>query len=50
VSRPLIATTNSGVVPSGEDATGHVTDYYGILQNIFEYAFGGAKEPSVVFF
>jgi hypothetical protein len=34
-SRPLVATTNSGVVTSGEDATGHVTDYYDILQNIF---------------
>jgi hypothetical protein len=25
---PLVATTNSGLVTSGEDATGHVTDYY----------------------
>jgi hypothetical protein len=30
-SRPLVATINSGVVTSGEDATDHVTDYYGIL-------------------
>jgi hypothetical protein len=49
-SRPLAATTNNGVVASGEDATGHVTDYYGILKNIVEYTFGGAKELKVVFF
>jgi hypothetical protein len=30
-SRQLGATTNSGVVTNGGDATGHVTDYYGIL-------------------
>jgi hypothetical protein len=35
-SHPLAATTNSGVVTSGEDATDHVTDYYDILQNIVE--------------
>jgi hypothetical protein len=50
VSRPLTATTNSGLVTSGEDATDHVTDYYDILQNIVEYTFGGAKELKVVFF
>jgi hypothetical protein len=33
-SHSLAATTNSGLVTSGEDATGHVTDYYDILQNI----------------
>jgi hypothetical protein len=49
-SRPLAATTNNGVVRTCEDATGHVTDYYGILQNIVEYTFGGAKELRVVFF
>jgi hypothetical protein len=38
------------VVTSGEDATGHITDYYDILQNIVEYTFGGAKELKVVFF
>jgi hypothetical protein len=42
-SHPLTATTNSGVVTSGADATGHVTNYYGILQNIVEYAFSSAK-------
>jgi hypothetical protein len=31
VSHPLVATTNSGIVTSGEDATGHVSDYYDIL-------------------
>jgi hypothetical protein len=46
---PLAATTNSGVVTNGEEATGHVTDYV-ILQNIVEYTFGGAQELSVVFF
>jgi hypothetical protein len=30
-SHPLAATTNNKVVTSDEDATGHVTDYYGIL-------------------
>jgi hypothetical protein len=46
----LAATTNSGLVTSGEDATGHVTDYYDILQNIVEYMFSGAKELKVLFF
>jgi hypothetical protein len=50
VSHPLAATTNIGVVTSDEDTTSHVTNYYGILQNIFEYTFGGAKELRVVFF
>jgi hypothetical protein len=49
-SHPLAATTNNGLVTSGEDATGHVTNYYGILQNIAEYTFGGANELKVVFF
>jgi hypothetical protein len=50
VSRPLTATTNNGLVTSGEDATGHITDYYIILQNIVEYTFYCAKELKVVFF
>jgi hypothetical protein len=50
VSRPLVTTTNSGVVTSGEDATGHITDYYGTLQNIVEDTFSGTKELKVVFF
>jgi hypothetical protein len=49
-SHPLAATTNSRVVTSGEDATGYITDYYNILQNIVEYTFGGVKELRVVFF
>jgi hypothetical protein len=49
-SRPLAATCNSGVVTSGEDASRVATDYYGILQNIIEYTFGGSKELKVVFF
>jgi hypothetical protein len=49
-SRPLVAIINIGVVTSSEDATGHVTDYYSIFQNIIEYTFGGAKELKVVFF
>jgi hypothetical protein len=44
VSHPLIATRNNRVVTSGEYATGHIIDYYGILQNIVEYTFGGAKQ------
>jgi hypothetical protein len=49
-SRPLAATINSGVVACGEDASGVTADYYGVLQNIIEYTFGGAKELKVVFF
>jgi hypothetical protein len=50
VSHPLTATTNSGLLTSGKDATVHVANYYGILQNIIEYTFGGAKELKVAFF
>jgi hypothetical protein len=50
VSCPLAATTNSGVVTGNKDASSHVTDYYGVLQEIIEYTFGGAKEPRVEFF
>jgi hypothetical protein len=50
VSRPLVATCNSGVVTSGEDASGVAADYYGVLQKIIEYTFGGTKELKVVFF
>jgi hypothetical protein len=49
-SHPLATTTNSGVVTSGEVGIGHITDYYGILQNIVEYTFDSAKELKVVFF
>jgi hypothetical protein len=49
-SRAVAATTNSGVVTSGEDSTDHVTNYYDILQNIVEYTFDGTKELGAVFF
>jgi hypothetical protein len=49
-SRPLVATCNSGVVTSGEYASGVAADYYGVLQKIIEYTFGGTKELNVVFF
>jgi hypothetical protein len=50
VSRPLVATINNRLVSSGEDATSHIIDYYGILQNIVEYTFGSAKELKTVVF
>jgi hypothetical protein len=43
-------TCNSGVVTSGEDASELAADYYGVLQKIIEYTFGGTKELKVVFF
>jgi hypothetical protein len=49
-SHPLAATTNSGVVANGEDASGLAANYYGVLQKIIEYTFGSAKELKVVFF
>jgi hypothetical protein len=49
-SHPLATTTNSGVVANSEDASGLVADYYGVLQKIIEYTFGGSKELKVVFF
>jgi hypothetical protein len=49
-SRPLAATTNSGVVANSEDTSGLVVDYYDVLQKIIEYTFGGNKELKVVFF
>jgi hypothetical protein len=49
VSHPLATTTNSGVVANGEDANELAADYYGVLQKILEYTFGGAKELKVVF-
>jgi hypothetical protein len=49
-SRPLAATTNSGVVANGEDASRLAADYYGVLQKILEYMFVGAKELKVMFF
>jgi hypothetical protein len=49
-SCPLAATTNSGVVANGGDASRLAADYYGVLQTIIEYTFGGTKELKVVFF
>jgi hypothetical protein len=49
-SHSLAATTNSGVVANGEDASAPAADYYGILQKIIEYTFDGNKELKVVFF
>jgi hypothetical protein len=49
-SHPLAPTSSNGVVASATDASGHVIDYYGILQKIIEYMFGGAKELKVVVF
>jgi hypothetical protein len=49
-SCPLATTTNNGVVANGEDASRLAIDYYGVLQKIIEYTFGGNKELKVVFF
>jgi hypothetical protein len=49
-SHPLATTTKSGVVANGKGASRLATDYYGILQKILEYTFGGAKELKVLFF
>jgi hypothetical protein len=47
-SHPLASTANSGVVANGEDASGLAADYYGVLQKIIEYTFGGTKELKVI--
>jgi hypothetical protein len=44
------ATANNEVVVNGKDASRLVADYYGVLQKIIEYTFGGTKELKVVFF
>jgi hypothetical protein len=49
-SSPLATTTNSEVVANGEDTSRLAADYYGVLQKIIEYTFGGTKELKVVFF
>jgi hypothetical protein len=43
-SRPLAATTNSGVVANDEDANRLATNYYGVLKKIIEYTFGELKD------
>jgi hypothetical protein len=50
VLRPLVVTTNSGVVMRAIDAEGHETNYYGIINKILEFSFAGNKELKVVFF
>jgi hypothetical protein len=42
-SRPLAATTNTGVVTRAVDADGHESKYYGIIKNIIEYSFAGIR-------
>jgi hypothetical protein len=49
-SRPLAATTNTGVVTRAIIALGHETKYYGITKNIIEYNFAGNKNLKIVFF
>jgi hypothetical protein len=49
-SRPLAATTNSGVVASAYCVDGQLDDYYSILQDITEYTFGGHKPLRFVTF
>jgi hypothetical protein len=49
-SRPLAATTNGGLVGNGDGASELAVNYYGVLQKIIEYTFGGSKELRVVLF
>ena len=49
-TRPLAATTNSGVVATSHNASGGYDDYYGVLQDITEYTFGGRKPLKLVTF
>jgi hypothetical protein len=46
---PLAVTANSGVVTNVADASGHITDYYGILQKNIEYTFGAPKSLRLCF-
>jgi hypothetical protein len=48
--RPLVTTTNSGVVTRAIDAEGCETNYYGIINKIFEFSFIRNKELKLVFF
>jgi hypothetical protein len=48
--RPLATTTNSGVVTRAIDAEGCETNYYGIINKIFEFSFIRNKELKLVFF
>jgi hypothetical protein len=49
-SRPLAATTNTGVVTRAVDAGGHESKYYGVIKNIIEYMFAGNKNLKAVLF
>jgi hypothetical protein len=49
-SRPLVATTNIGVVTRVVDAKGHESKYYRIIKYIIEYNFAGNKNLKIVFF
>lgn len=46
-ARPRAATCNSGVVTKAFDSREQIINYYGVLQNIIEYTFGGSKELRV---
>jgi hypothetical protein len=49
-SRPLAATTNTGVVTRAVDADGHESKYYGVIKNIVKYKFVRNKNLKIVFF
>jgi hypothetical protein len=49
-SHPRAATRNTGIVARALDAQGRETNYYGIIQNIFEFNFAWNKILKVVFF
>jgi hypothetical protein len=48
-SRPLVTTTNIGVVMRDVDAEGHESKYYRIIKNIIEYNFAWNKNLKIVF-
>jgi hypothetical protein len=47
--RPLMATTNTGVVTRAIDKQGWESNYYGIINNIVEFNFARNKDLKVVF-
>ena len=49
-SRSLEATTNNGVSVSAYNADNELFDYYGIVEDIIEYTFGGCKPLRFVTF
>jgi hypothetical protein len=48
--RPLMATTNTGVVTRAIDVEGCETIYYGIINKILKFSFAENKKLKVVFF